>query len=195
MRELIIQTGKHRGKRIRIPEREIRIGRDRVCAVRLNSADVSRQHCLLRPSGDGILVRDLGSRNGTFVNEAPVLTEVLLQPGDQLRVGPVVFRVPKLRTASPSQPSSGVSDDEIADWLAESETTRGSRSGDTTLNLPTTDPELAPAPKPERPDPEPPAPSARPPSRPKSIAEEAAEIIRRHQEKTRREQGTSQDGE
>lgn len=195
MRELIIQTGKHQGKRIRIPEREIRIGRDQACTVRLSSDDVSRQHCLLRPTADGILVRDLGSRNGTFVNEAPVLTEVLLQPGDQLRVGPLVFRVPKPRTASPPRPSSGISDDEIADWLTESETVQDSSSGDTTLNLPTTAPELDPAPKPEQPDPEPPAPSARPPSRPKSIAEEAAEIIRRHQEKTRREQGAPQDGE
>jgi hypothetical protein len=55
------------------------IGRSRECNFRLPAGQISRQHLLLRVDDDGnVFVRDLGSRNGTFVNEEPV--PMFIQP-------------------------------------------------------------------------------------------------------------------
>jgi pSer/pThr/pTyr-binding forkhead associated (FHA) protein len=50
-------------------------------------ADVSRRHCELRIDPPRVLVRDLGSLNGTFVNGARVGQPVPLGDGDELRLG------------------------------------------------------------------------------------------------------------
>jgi len=47
---------------------------------------VDAKHCRLEPSESGILIRDLGSRNGIFVNGVRVIA-ALLSEGVQLRVG------------------------------------------------------------------------------------------------------------
>jgi pSer/pThr/pTyr-binding forkhead associated (FHA) protein len=89
------------------------IGRADGCAVRLHSSweseMVSRRHCELDVAPSHVRVRDLGSRNGTYLNgrligqrargESPDdFTEVdcsshELADGDELAVGPVTFRV------------------------------------------------------------------------------------------------------
>jgi pSer/pThr/pTyr-binding forkhead associated (FHA) protein len=48
---------------------------------------------MLRVTQEGAFVRDLGSRNGTLVNGSLVLGETLLDEGDHLQVGPLVFEV------------------------------------------------------------------------------------------------------
>jgi predicted component of type VI protein secretion system len=52
---------------------------------------VSRQHCELYENGGQLMVRDLGSLNGTFVNNQRV-TESPLPPGELLTIGTVTFR-------------------------------------------------------------------------------------------------------
>ena len=44
------------------------IGRHDDCQIRIRSSQVSRRHCEVLPEGDTLMVRDLGSSNGTFVN-------------------------------------------------------------------------------------------------------------------------------
>jgi pSer/pThr/pTyr-binding forkhead associated (FHA) protein len=56
------------------------IGRSEVNDVRIKDNFVSREHLMLRKLGDRVLVRDLGSRNGTFVNGNP------LRPGAEVEV-------------------------------------------------------------------------------------------------------------
>ena len=70
------------------------IGRDETCQIRLASSEVSRHHCVLKPTPEGILARDLDSRNGTFLNESLMEDETLLKPGDILRIGPIMLQVP-----------------------------------------------------------------------------------------------------
>ncbi len=68
------------------------VGRREDCHLRIPTRDVSRQHCELRLYKNGLRVKDLGSSNGTFVNGKRI-AEIVLNAGDQLRVGPVTFVV------------------------------------------------------------------------------------------------------
>ena len=94
MPELILRSGKRAGRRIALPVGDVVIGRDDGCRIRLTSSDVSRQHCRLRCREDEVIVADLGSRNGTFINETRVASPTALKPGDLLRVGPFLFQTP-----------------------------------------------------------------------------------------------------
>lgn len=62
------------------------LGRGLEVAVRIDDRWASRRHCRLEMEGGLLIVRDLGSTHGTFVNGRSV-TESKLLPGDELRVG------------------------------------------------------------------------------------------------------------
>jgi pSer/pThr/pTyr-binding forkhead associated (FHA) protein len=68
------------------------VGRHRWCDVRIASPRVSRRHCCLALDRDGVLVRDLGSRNGTLINGRRV-EEGVLHPGDELSVAHCRYRL------------------------------------------------------------------------------------------------------
>ena len=68
---------------------------------------VSRQHAELRVTPEGVAVRDLGSSNGTFVNDAPVsAVGGLVRAGETVRFGQVGFAVSALTTAPVPPPSA-----------------------------------------------------------------------------------------
>jgi hypothetical protein len=71
------------------------IGRDAGAAVCVVSPSVSRRHALLRVDAEGATVEDLRSKNGTFLNEAPVSSPRALADGDEIRAGsiPVTVRL------------------------------------------------------------------------------------------------------
>jgi two-component system cell cycle response regulator len=68
---------------------EVVLGRDPACTVPLPSDDVSRRHARIAPDGDGHVVVDLGSTNGTWVNGREVESH-RLAGGDRVRVGAFV---------------------------------------------------------------------------------------------------------
>jgi hypothetical protein len=70
----------------------ILIGRAPECKIRVPVAAVSRQHCELLEQDDELIVRDMKSSNGTYVNKERVKSRELI-PGDLLSVGPVVLVV------------------------------------------------------------------------------------------------------
>lgn len=141
MWELIIHNGKFQGRRLQIPlGKLVRIGRDSACQLIIPSPLVSRHHCELKRAPEGIWVRDLGSRNGTYVNDVAVTDLILLEEEDQLRIGVLVFTVAKSQSPVPavtdhkenSKPvahvvalaaerrrAAQISDDEIAVWLTD----------------------------------------------------------------------------
>jgi protease PrsW len=85
--ELTVESGSMSGHRIRPDDGAVVLGRDESCAVRfLDERLVSRRHAEVRAEGGRLFVRDLGSRNGTFVNGRRVSTAEL-RPGDTLRLG------------------------------------------------------------------------------------------------------------
>jgi pSer/pThr/pTyr-binding forkhead associated (FHA) protein len=61
------------------------VGRHLWCDARIASPRVSRRHCSLAASPDGVLVRDLGSTNGTRINGRRV-DQGVLRPGDELSI-------------------------------------------------------------------------------------------------------------
>ena len=122
MTELVIQSGKLQGKRLILPAKEMLVGRDEDCDLRIGSASVSRKHCVIKNSAEGILVTDLGSQNGTLVNDVPIKAPTLLREGGVLRIGSTLLSVPAVQKAKVSAGGNQakVSDNEIADWLMDS---------------------------------------------------------------------------
>jgi hypothetical protein len=66
------------------------VGREATCDVYVESNQVSRRHCLLQVTERGLLVKDLESTNGTFVNGIP-LTDGYINEGDRLGLGTYVM--------------------------------------------------------------------------------------------------------
>ena len=67
------------------------VGRNPDCAISIPSDEISRHHAKLQVVPDGVMVEDMGSANGTFVNNQRVHAGTLLKAGDELRVDTVRF--------------------------------------------------------------------------------------------------------
>ena len=67
------------------------IGRHIDCDARIDHSKISRRHCCVAIAYDRIILRDLGSRNGLRVN-GRMIDEVRLQVGDEVAIGPILFR-------------------------------------------------------------------------------------------------------
>ena len=68
------------------------IGRKEDCGLRIPLGEISRKHAILMVDEKAVTLRDLGSANGTYVNNKRV-TEQELQAGDHIVIGPLVFTV------------------------------------------------------------------------------------------------------
>ena len=71
--------------------REVIVGRDETCDVRILSKSVSREHCAIEQDGDSLVLRDLGSSGGTYLNGSRV-DKVKLSDGMEIGVGPAVLK-------------------------------------------------------------------------------------------------------
>ena len=176
MADLIIKTGKQRGKIIPLPDCDIVIGRDADCRIRLEANAIGRRHCFLKNSPNGWLIEDLGSGNGTFLNGERIEKELLLKSGDIFSIGPVEFQFVEQESlpeqtgggsrAAPADKNSAqtemTTDDDIAGWLMEDDPSRADVSEKEDLKPSVVD-------EPEN-------------KKFQSIAEEAADVIRRYQE-------------
>ena len=89
---LLLVRNQGEKRRFPLPNDVITIGRREDCDLRIPLGDVSRKHCSLLKSGERLLLQDLGSSNGTFVNGQRV-QEIQLKPGDQLGIGSLRFVV------------------------------------------------------------------------------------------------------
>jgi serine phosphatase RsbU (regulator of sigma subunit) len=70
-----------------VPHGEMTIGRSRESGLQLADDSLSRRHARMRLEEGGVVFEDLGSRNGSFVNDAPITAPVRLQPGDRVLLG------------------------------------------------------------------------------------------------------------
>ena len=87
---LVAVRGPLKGSVFVLPEGPYSVGRQATGNLSLEDHAVSRKHCLFVRSGRQCTVKDLESRNGTFVNGTPV-TEHQLAQGDEIRIGGSVF--------------------------------------------------------------------------------------------------------
>jgi predicted component of type VI protein secretion system len=87
---LVMFTEKGERRDFAITRNRALIGRNTECDIRVPLGMVSRRHCELVLQNDQAVVRDLGSSNGTYVNNKRI-QESALAPGDTLTVGPVIF--------------------------------------------------------------------------------------------------------
>ena len=77
-------------------------GRHPECDARIDSPKVSRRHCCVAIAYDRVLIRDLGSRNGVRVN-GRLLEEATLHSGDEVAIGPILFRLEEESDQPPAQ--------------------------------------------------------------------------------------------
>src|SRR5262245_32189565 len=82
---LIVIAGPARGRSTPV-DASVSIGRDQQNVLPIADPALSRHHCVIDRGAAGLLLRDLGSKNGVFVNGCPV-SERTLADGDQIRIG------------------------------------------------------------------------------------------------------------
>ncbi len=83
---LLVVEGPSPGKRIFMEKPELLIGRDAECDLVIPDRQVSRQHARISLQGDGYILEDLGSKNGTFINGRELVEPYALQDGDEIQV-------------------------------------------------------------------------------------------------------------
>lgn len=137
---LKLLKGPDAGKEIKIPTPKCIIGRGGDCHLRPKSDAISRRHCVVYVKDGELLVRDLQSRNGTWVNGERISEDRALKSGDKIQFGPLEFEVaidhslggdkkPKVssvkeaaaRTTSTGQDTVQLEDGDISAWLEEAD--------------------------------------------------------------------------
>lgn len=101
--KLVVVQGPDEGREIAV-ERAVRIGTDPGCPFQLTDPSVSREHCVVSAIAGQVAVKDLGSRNGTFLGTAQI-TEASVPLGALLLLGNTTLAVqPRLhvREVAPS---------------------------------------------------------------------------------------------
>ncbi len=88
---LVVIVGSEIGKRVELGAENLVIGRSQSTDLQLDIDNVSRSHAAVVPMLGGYILRDLGSTNGTFVNDARV-HEHPLRDGDQIRIGRAMLK-------------------------------------------------------------------------------------------------------
>jgi len=82
---LVAQTGPLNGQRWAIKE-NLLVGREATCNIVISDRQISRHHAQLLLTPEGIVLEDLGSKNGTNHNGEPVIEPTLLQDGDIVQI-------------------------------------------------------------------------------------------------------------
>lgn len=91
--KLKVVNGAQAGREIVIPVPEFVIGRDEDCQLRPRSDAISRKHCVIVVAENQVIVRDLGSKNGTYINGERIEGERVAADGDQVQFGPLQFEL------------------------------------------------------------------------------------------------------
>ncbi len=85
---LLKKNGSH--KFFPLPSSVTVIGRRHSCDLCIPLMSVSRKHCQLNYDEGVLKIRDLGSRNGTYLNDKRI-NEAVIQAGDSIKIGPLAF--------------------------------------------------------------------------------------------------------
>ena len=95
---LTVRSGKRRGLTVRAKGGHFVIGREEDCDFAIDDSELSRRHAAIAARDDGRAeLRDLESRNGTFVNGRQITSPVLLEGGEEIRIGQTVLTASRTR--------------------------------------------------------------------------------------------------
>ena len=161
--ELKVISGSRSGLTIPITIPQFMIGRAEDCQLKPKSELISRYHCAILSEPSYVAVRDLGSKNGVYVNGERIGVEQELKNGDRLAIGPLEFLVvltsdaPKPQPVQPA-PAPETPRENVADVVARIVAQNSARH---VAHHPAPQP-AAPAPQPAAPAPQPAAPAPQP---------------------------------
>jgi pSer/pThr/pTyr-binding forkhead associated (FHA) protein len=94
-RELVIHTPKGRPRVVRLDNHDVTFGRAETSTVPLDDAYISDHHAKVFLSDGEWCITDLGSTNGTFLNQVKVTSPTPIAAGDQLGIGKTTVQVRK----------------------------------------------------------------------------------------------------
>ena len=88
---LVVIYGLDLGKKYNVDRPSVVIGRSSKADIQIDQESVSRNHCKLINTGKSVMLRDLGSTNGTYVNDE-LVDEYVLRDGDFIKIGRCIFK-------------------------------------------------------------------------------------------------------
>jgi two-component system cell cycle response regulator len=88
---LVYPPGPDMGKRFPLQRNEVVLGRGSDCDIQVDRDSVSRRHARVFRNGEQWMVEDLGSTNGSYVNDVPVQRSIL-RDSDFLKIGAAIFK-------------------------------------------------------------------------------------------------------
>ena len=88
---LVVINGVDLGKKYNLSQDDTVIGRSSKVDIQIDEESISRNHAVIEHDGDQLVIRDLKSTNGTFVNDRTV-TKTGLRDGDQVKIGRTIFK-------------------------------------------------------------------------------------------------------
>ena len=88
---LVVIYGDQIGKKFNLDNPSYIIGRSSKCDIQIDQESVSRNHAKVINSGKSVIIRDLGSTNGTYVNDQPI-DERVLRDGDLIKIGRTILK-------------------------------------------------------------------------------------------------------
>jgi pSer/pThr/pTyr-binding forkhead associated (FHA) protein len=130
--QIKVLVGGNKGQMVKVPGPKFFVGRAEDCHLRPGSDLVSRHHCVLMIEENLVIVRDFGSKNGTYVNGERLSGETELKHGDRLKIGPLEFEmciqhslagamrpaVHSIKEAAVRTAESGIHEDvDVNEWL------------------------------------------------------------------------------
>ncbi len=114
---LVAFTDKGKRRQINLNEGITLVGRRPECDIRVPVMQVSRKHCNIVNRDGKVIIQDLGSSNGTYLNQKRIEQQAEIAPGDIVAIGPIQFvlqlnghpakiETPSFQKVSPSHPES-----------------------------------------------------------------------------------------
>ncbi len=101
--QLVVLRGRSSTTALKLGDGVTTAGRHDDCQLRIKSSEVSRRHCQFFEKNGMLLVKDMGSSNGTLLNGKKIEGQRVLEPGDELTIGPVKLRVEKAGQPAPGK--------------------------------------------------------------------------------------------
>ncbi len=117
--EIILRHDGGELARVVLPPGDYVIGRDSQVQIYADTPLLSRKHARLKIGADHLLIEDLGSSNGTFVDDQAIRDSIRLSPDQKVRLGDVELEIRNPFTTPPPAPPASLALEAVQQWLPE----------------------------------------------------------------------------